>query len=125
MVGNGNLLAKGHVPEWRRDCATGAARSGMLVIRGLENGSMLRAPAGQRREVQLTLTANGAQGNIYWMLDGSVVSTLPSARALSLPVNRDGHHELTAIDELGRNARVSFDARGFAASSTAFKVAVR
>jgi penicillin-binding protein 1C len=118
-------LAKGRVPDWRRDCGGGAARTGTVAIRGLENGSVIRAPAGQKREVRLTLTTTGSQGTVYWMLDGTVLASQPSAKAFPLLVNRDGHHELTAIDDLGHHARVSFDARGFSSAVVATRVAAR
>ena len=108
-----NLRALGHVPDWRADCLSGTARSGALAIRGLENGSIIRAPAGQKREVMLTLTASGSQGQVYWMGDGIVLASQPAARAFGLKVDRDGHFDVTAVDELGRFARVSFDAKGF------------
>ncbi len=120
-----DLVEKSATPPWRRDCAPSLPRGTGLAIRGIENGGILRAPAGQKAEAVLALTAAGANGNLYWLLDGAVLATQPAARPLQFTVKRDGHYNLTVLDEQGRYARVGFDARGFAARQTVVALAMK
>ncbi len=122
---NRELTEKSRAPAWRSDCAPSLPRGAGMAIRGIENGGILRAPAGQKAEAVLTLSAAGADGNVYWMLDGAELASQPATKSLRLSVKRDGHYNLTVLDEQGRFARVGFDARGFSGQPPVLALAAK
>ena len=109
-----DVATLGSAPAWRRDCAAGKAMQHMLAIRGLASGSVVRPPTGQQRDVQLKLTATGATGRVYWILNGALLANQAAEMPFTLNMKHDGHYSLTAIDEIGRHAKVVFSAKGFA-----------
>jgi penicillin-binding protein 1C len=109
------IAAQSSPPQWHAACAATASssRAESIAIRGIDAGSVVRAPAGSKREVALRLSAEGAEGKVTWLLDGALVANAASDTPLKLVMAKNGQHELTAVDASGRFARVSFAARGF------------
>lgn len=101
----GWLPADQRIPDWQPGCApTGGTPAATLRIVGLSNDSRLR-PAPHQRHVSLQLAVRGAQGPVYWLLDGKRV--LPDAGG-KLLLNEAGAHRLTVMDEGGRHHSVAF-----------------
>jgi penicillin-binding protein 1C len=102
---DGFLPASSQVPAWLPGCAAGAiAPARTLRIAGLSDGSRLK-PAPRQRHVQLQLSVRGADGPVYWMLDGRRVELSTGGRLL---LQDAGAHRLTAFDEGGRHHSVRF-----------------
>jgi penicillin-binding protein 1C len=102
---DGFLPASSQVPAWLPGCAAGAiAPARTLRIAGLGDGSRLK-PAPHQRHVQLQLSVRGADGPVYWMLDGRRVELSTGGRLL---LQDAGAHRLTAFDEGGRHHSVRF-----------------
>lgn len=107
------LMAMSEGPPAHALCDKQKPRHEAIAIRGLDSGSVVRAPAGARREVALKLHADGAEGKVTWLLDGALVANAAANEPLTLSMVKNGQHDLTAVDASGRFARVSFAARGF------------
>lgn len=102
---DGWLPADQRIPDWQPGCApTGGTPAATLRIVGLSEGSRLR-PAPQQHHVSLQLAVRGAQGPVYWLLDGQRV--MPDAGG-KLLLNEAGTHRLTVMDEAGRHHSVRF-----------------
>ncbi len=102
---DGWLPADQRIPDWQPGCApTGGTPAATLRIVGLSEGSRLR-PAPQHHHVSLQLAVRGAQGPVYWLLDGQRV--MPNAGG-KLLLNEAGTHRLTVMDEAGRHHSVRF-----------------
>ncbi|PZU54431.1 MAG: penicillin-binding protein 1C [Thauera sp.] len=102
---DGWLPADQRIPDWQPGCApTGGTPAATLRIVGLSEGSRLR-PAPQHHHVSLQLAVRGAQGPVYWLLDGRRV--VPDAGG-KLLLNEAGAHRLTVMDEGGRHHSVRF-----------------
>lgn len=112
-----DVAARGSAPAWRRDCEAGKASMQKMAIRGITSGSVVRAPAGGRQEVVLKLTLTGATGRVYWMRNGALLASQAADAPFAMSVQRDGENRVSAVDELGRYAKVVFSANGFAASA--------
>ncbi len=112
-----DMLAKGRGPDWQPGCQRPLSTGTLLAIRGLENGSLVRRAAGtnggKNGKTTVTVTAAGAEGKVYWMLNGAMIGDEPTRKPLLLTITRDGTHALTAVDERGRYARITFTTRGF------------
>jgi penicillin-binding protein 1C len=101
----GWLPADQRILDWQPGCApTGGTPTATLRIVGLSEGSRLR-PAPHQRHVSLQLAVRGAQGPVYWLLDGKRV--VPDAGG-KLLLNEAGAHRLTVMDEGGRHHSVAF-----------------
>ena len=102
---DGWLPADQRIPDWQPGCApTGGTPAATLRIVGLSDASRLR-PAPHQRHVSLQLAVRGAQGPVYWLLDGQRV--IPDAGG-KLLLNEAGAHRLTVMDEGGRHHSVRF-----------------
>ncbi|MBP6096853.1 MAG: penicillin-binding protein 1C [Methyloversatilis sp.] len=101
----GWLPAAQHLPDWQPGCTpSGAATTATLRIVGLTEGTRLR-PAPRQRHVTLQLQVRGAQGTVYWLLDGRRMQ--PGAGG-TLLLDEPGEHRLTAMDGEGRHHSVRF-----------------
>ncbi len=125
-----DILSKARPPDWRAGCSAasaGAQSAQGLVIRGIENGSVIRTAAmhtSQQNDKQRSKHSDrtsiasvpvsiigAAQGsNIYWLLNGQILATQPASKALIVNLAQEGRYALTAVDERGRYARVEFSA---------------
>jgi membrane carboxypeptidase/penicillin-binding protein PbpC len=95
-----------------------------MAIRGIEHGSLITATAQAKSAtnsatnlatsaVKLNLSAIGTSGNVYWLHNGLLLANQPVHKNIQLTLAQNGRHDLTAIDDTGRHARVSFSVKGF------------
>lgn len=84
---------------------------GPLRIEGVAQGSVLR-PVPGRHEVTLDVRAQGARGEVWWMLDGRVHRQGAAGQQQSLSLTRNGRYTLTVMDEQGRYAGLAFEISG-------------
>jgi penicillin-binding protein 1C len=78
---------------------------------GLTDGSVLRPVPGRRR-VSVDIDAQGAEGEIWWMLDGRVLGHGAAGHSFTVSLARDGRYTLTVMDSRGRYDRVAFEIAG-------------
>lgn len=85
--------------------------TGPLRIEGVADGSILR-PVPGRRAVTLEVGAQGASGEVWWMLDGKVYRSGAAGQAQTLTLSRNGRYALTVMDGQGRYAGLVFEISG-------------
>ena len=78
---------------------------GPLRLGGVSAGAVLRPVPGSR-QVALDVDAQGAEGEVWWMLDGRVVNHGAAAHPFKLVLARDGRYTLTVMDTKGRHDSV-------------------
>ncbi|MBX6317389.1 penicillin-binding protein 1C [Pigmentiphaga sp.] len=105
-------LPRGARPRWHPACKErgGEARAG-IKLEGLESGATLRPVPGRER-IDVAVRALGAEGALWWMVDGRPALRTDGGRPLSLGFTEDGHHTVTVMDEAGRYDSVHFSVRG-------------
>ncbi|CAB3640556.1 Penicillin-binding protein 1C [Achromobacter pestifer] len=87
------------------------ATQGPLRLGGVANGSVLRPVPGSR-QVAVDVEVQGAEGEVWWMLDGRVVNHGASGHPFKLVLAQDGRYTLTVMDTQGRHDRVVFEISG-------------
>ncbi|WMD21311.1 penicillin-binding protein 1C [Achromobacter seleniivolatilans] len=87
------------------------ATQGPLRLGGVANGSVLRPVPGSQ-QVALDVDVQGAEGEVWWMLDGRVVNHGASGHPFKLVLAQDGRYTLTVMDTQGRHDRVVFEIAG-------------
>ncbi|OZI21406.1 penicillin-binding protein 1C [Bordetella genomosp. 9] len=91
----------------------GYANPGQAPLRvlGLADGSVLR-PIPGRRLIDVDVDTAGAQGDVWWMLDGQVLGQGQAGHPFKVSLRRDGRYTLTAMDSHGRYDRIEFEIAG-------------
>ncbi|MNT13415.1 penicillin-binding protein 1C [compost metagenome] len=87
------------------------ATKGPLRLGGVANGSVLR-PVPGRQQVALDVDVQGAEGEVWWMLDGRVSSHGAAGHPFNLVLAQDGRYTLTVMDTHGRHDSVVFEIAG-------------
>lgn len=87
------------------------ATQGPLRVGGVANGSVLRPVPGMR-QVALDVDVQGAEGEVWWMLDGRVASHGTAGHPFNLVLAHDGRYTLTVMDTHGRHDSVVFEIAG-------------
>lgn len=87
------------------------ATKGPLRLGGVANGSVLRPVPGMR-QVALDVDVQGAEGEVWWMLDGRVASHGAAGHPFNLVLAHDGRYTLTVMDTHGRHDSVVFEIAG-------------
>jgi penicillin-binding protein 1C len=87
------------------------ATRGPLRLGGVADGSVLRPVPGMQ-QVALDVDVQGAQGEVWWMLDGRVASHGASSHPFNLVLAHDGRYTLTVMDTHGRHDSVVFEIAG-------------
>lgn len=72
---------------------------------------MLR-PVPGARAVALDVGVQGAQGRVWWMLDGKIYRQAGAGETQGLSLARNGLHRLTVMDEAGRYTGLEFEIAG-------------
>lgn len=84
---------------------------GPLRVQGIAEGSVLR-PVPGNRSVNVDVSVQGAQGQVWWLLDGRVEQRGEATKPVKLSMVHNGRYTLTAMDEQGRYDRVVFEIAG-------------
>ncbi len=64
------------------------------------------APGSGDRNARIEATAQGSEGDIWWLIDDRLVGTSLSGRATILEFNEPGEHRVVALDNAGNHAVV-------------------
>ena len=73
---------------------------------GRRLGRAVLRPVPGSRQVALDVDAQGAEGEVWWMLDGRVVNHGAAAHPFKLVLAQDGRYTLTVMDTKGRHDSV-------------------
>jgi membrane carboxypeptidase/penicillin-binding protein PbpC len=79
----------------------------LSIINPKPKSQIISDPDTAQATVQIPLISQGADGHIWWFIDGTMVSTTP-ATATTWWQATHGRHVAKVIDEMGRSAEVSF-----------------
>nr|WP_254926163.1 penicillin-binding protein 1C [Bordetella genomosp. 11] len=82
-----------------------------LRVVGLAQGAVLR-PLPGRRLIAFDVDAMGAQGEVWWMLDGRVLGQARADHPFTVSLGRAGRYTLTVMDSRGRYDRIEFEIAG-------------
>lgn len=85
--------------------------NGPMRIEGIAQGSVLR-PVPGARGVALDVGVQGAEGQVWWLLDGKLYRQGQAGETQGLSLSRNGRHQLTVMDEAGRYAGLEFEISG-------------
>ncbi|WP_028633001.1 peptidoglycan glycosyltransferase PbpC [Pseudomonas parafulva] len=85
-----------------------AASAPPLSIVGVRPGDNLRRPANSGEPLQLDVSALGGAGRRWWFLNGQPLGDTQGQDSLPLRLPQAGRAELSALDESGETARVTF-----------------
>ncbi|MBK4991129.1 peptidoglycan glycosyltransferase PbpC [Pseudomonas sp. S36] len=85
-----------------------AASAPPLSIVGVRPGDNLRRPANSAEPLQLDVSALGGAGRRWWFLNGQPLGETQGQDSLPLRLPQAGRAELSALDESGETARVTF-----------------
>ncbi|MBK5012335.1 peptidoglycan glycosyltransferase PbpC [Pseudomonas sp. S60] len=85
-----------------------AASAPPLSIVGVRPGDNLRRPANIGEPLQLDVSALGGAGRRWWFLNGQPLGETQGQGSLPLRLPQAGRAELSALDESGETARVTF-----------------
>ncbi|CAJ49699.1 penicillin-binding protein 1C [Bordetella avium] len=89
----------------------GYADRGAMQIEGVAQGAVLRPVPGSR-VVTLDVGVQGAEGQVWWMLDGGLYRPGRAGETQSLSLSHNGRHRLTVMDEAGRYTGLEFEIAG-------------
>ncbi len=80
----------------------------MIRIVGIEPDTILR-PAGAEKELPaVTLQAQGGQGRLFWLLNGTLIRQAGIGESRSYRFTRPGRYQLTVMDQSGNYDSVEF-----------------
>jgi len=82
-----------------------------LRLRGAVSGSVLR-PVPGAATIELTLDVQGAAGEVWWLVNGTVVGKTDKRQSFTLSLARNGLHTVTAMDRYGRHDSVDLEIAG-------------
>jgi penicillin-binding protein 1C len=82
-----------------------------LRLVGVSDGSILRPVPGRER-VSADVDTQGAEGELWWMLDGRVLGRSQAGHPFTVSLARDGRYTLTVMDSRGRYDKVAFEIAG-------------
>lgn len=103
-------LQRQGIPAWAPGCMP-LSTHGAVKLTGIAPGARIqRAPA--QAVALLELAAQGGNGRLLWLLDGSQLAG-EHARRLRLPLRSNGTHRITVIDQQGNYDSASFQVSGF------------
>lgn len=97
-------------PPWHPACFAHADRQGGLTISGVSEGEILHRPRPAIPPL-LKLEARGAEGDVYWLIDGLMVSRQGGNKPFYYRPDKDGKLSVTAMDRHGHFDRVNISVR--------------
>ncbi len=97
-------------PPWDAGCVPPGRGEGRLAIAGANTGEVIRRVYGGAAP-QLHLSVNGTQGDIGWLVNGTMVGHAIAGHGWTFEFAQPGAYAITAFDQKGRYDRVTVDVR--------------
>lgn len=97
-------------PSWHPSCRDHAGLQGGLKINGISEGEILHRPRPEM-PLLLKLQARGAEGEVYWLIDGRMISHQSADKPFYHRTERRGRLSITAMDQYGHFDRVNISVR--------------
>lgn len=98
------------LPVADRDCPPlQLPDSGQISIRGVQHAARLQLPPGQTRDtLELSMHAEGARGQVWWFLNGTLLAVTGADGRLVHEFQQRGTQQLSVMDSGGATAMLEF-----------------
>jgi penicillin-binding protein 1C len=84
-------------------------QQGALKIENLTDHAQLRSAGAAKNLPAVQLQTSGAQGLVYWFINGQLLYHLPSEQPLKHQFTQVGHYQIAVTDEMGKTASIEVD----------------
>lgn len=84
-------------------------QQGVLKIEGLDDNAQLRSPGAAKNLPAVPLKTSGAQGSVYWFINGQLLYHVDPTKALKHLFKETGHYQIAVSDEMGKTASIEVD----------------
>ncbi len=81
----------------------------VLTIEGLTHHAQLRTAGASQYLPTVTLKVSGAQGRIYWFINGQLIYQIAGDQIIKHHFNDSGHYQIAVSDDLGKTASIEID----------------
>jgi len=102
---------RSQLPPLAQDCIADQLAPAQLLIRGLNDRAVLRSAQGPGAPVRIEVSALGASGDIYWLLDERLLGRTTESIPMSIGFDQPGKHRLVVIAADGRHRVLEFAVR--------------
>lgn len=99
------------LPALADDCEPDQLAPAQLLVRGLNHNAILRSAKGPGTPVRIEVSALGADGRVFWLLDERLLGQTTAAEALVIDFARAAQHRLVVIADDGRHRILEFAVR--------------
>ncbi len=99
------------LPALAEDCEPDQLAPAQLLVRGLNHNAILRSAKGPGAPVRIEVSALGADGRVFWLLDERLLGQTNDAEALAIEFARAAQHRLVVIADDGRHRVLEFAVR--------------
>ena len=72
-----------------------------LKITGIASDSIFRSPGNSKKPVEITLTAQGGTGRLYWLINDKLVAQAKIGEVRTYGFKKSGRYKLTVLDQAG------------------------
>ncbi len=84
-------------------------QQGVLKIEGLEDKAQLRSPGAAKNLPVVPLQTSGAQGAVYWFINGQLLYKVDPTKDLKHQFKQSGHYQIAVSDEMGKTASIEVE----------------
>ncbi len=78
-----------------------------LIIKDLEEGSVLRSAGASKNKPRIQLKTLGAQGKIFWFINAKLTYSLPGSESIYHQFSQPGRYQITVVDETGQSDSIN------------------
>jgi penicillin-binding protein 1C len=84
-------------------------QQGVLKIENLTDHAQLRSAGAAKNLPAVSLQTSGAQGMVYWFINGALLYHARPEQALKHQFTQTGHYQIAVLDEMGKTANIEVD----------------
>jgi penicillin-binding protein 1C len=84
-------------------------QQGALKIEGLDDKAQLRSPGAAQNLPAVPLQTSGAQGVVYWFINGQLLYKVDPTKELKHQFSQAGHYQIAVSDEMGKTASIEVE----------------
>ena len=84
-------------------------QQGHLKIEGLDDGAKLRSAGAANNLPLIKLKSSGAQGQVYWFINGELLYKVESSRTLKHQLEKTGNYQIAVTDEMGKTTSITIE----------------
>jgi penicillin-binding protein 1C len=84
-------------------------QQGVLKIEVLPDHAQLRSAGAAKNLPAVQLQSSGAQGMVYWFINGQLLYYLAPDKLLKHQFSQTGHYQIAVTDDMGKTASIEVD----------------